>query len=40
MVVGGLAMPKVSLSVPSCGGAARGSIEGIDGDAFKIPAMV
>jgi hypothetical protein len=32
-------MPAVSSPVLSCGGATRGSAEGIDGDAFKIPAV-
>jgi hypothetical protein len=31
----GLATPTVSSPVPSCGGAASGSVEGINGDAFK-----
>jgi hypothetical protein len=35
----GLAMPMTLSLGPTCGGAARGSIEGINGDAFKIPAV-
>jgi hypothetical protein len=32
-------MPTDSSLVPSCGCITRGSVEGIDGDAFKIPAV-
>jgi hypothetical protein len=32
-------MPTDSSLVPSCGCIMRGSVEGIDGDAFKIPAV-
>jgi hypothetical protein len=39
MAVREFTMPAASLPVLSCGGATRGSAEGIDGDAFKIPVV-